>query len=480
MGRGRAGIEVTRSPPPTGGADLHPSGDVRRGGWSYTQRMSPVPRPEAIDSRLVFRVYAAAALPLGIVTYMWPLLPPLHDSSKPWVVRMRITAAVITALGCCASAFGAVDEPLGRRRGLIGFAHAHLMLGAMLGIQAWAQYTADAPSPLVAWLSIVTGAVLMYLAITGPGSDFLPALLPPLRHPGARPGGVDFAVHNKRSLLRLRSEYELQIRNAARQEERARLARDLHDAVKQQLFVIQTAGATAQARFDSDAAGARAAVEQVRTAAREAMAEMEAMLDQLQSAPISNAGLVSFIRKQCEALGFRTGASVAFEPGPMPDDRTVDPGARQAIARVAQESLSNVARHARAEHVKVSLGASDGPLVFSVEDDGAGFTGESAPRGMGMANLAARAAEVGGSLNVSSVPDRGTTVRFAVPCVALPLPRTYAIRAAAWSAVLLAVTVIMLVSPSLPRPLFIMVVLIAVIAIARNAVAAYDVSRRGE
>src|SRR6185503_6597399 len=315
-------------------------------------------------------------------------------SSKPWVVRMRITAAVITALGCCASAFGAVDEPLGRRRGLIGFAHAHLMLGAMLGIQAWAQYTADAPSPLVAWLSIVTGAVLMYLAITGPGSDLLPALLPALRHPGARPGGVDFAVHNKRSLLRLRSEYELQIRNAARQEERARLARDLHDAVKQQLFVIQTAGATAQARFDSDSAGARAAVEQVRTAAREAMAEMEAMLDQLQSAPISNAGLASFIRKQCEALGFRTGAQVTFEPGPMPDDRTVDPGARQAIARVAQESLSNVARHARAEHVKVSLGASDGPLVFSVEDDGAGFTGESAPRGMGMANLAARASEV--------------------------------------------------------------------------------------
>jgi signal transduction histidine kinase len=309
----------------------------------------------------------------------------------------------------------------------------------------------------------------------------MPAL-PALLHPGARSGEATrgFAVHNKRSLLRLRSDYELQIRNAARQEERARLARDLHDAVKQQLFVIQTAGATAQARFDSDAAGARAAVEQVRTAAREAMAEMEAMLDQLQSAPISNAGLVSFIRKQAEALGFRTGARVTFEPGLMPDDRTVDPGARQAIARVAQESLSNVARHARAQNVKVSLGADDGPLVLGVEDDGAGFTAESAPRGMGMANLAARAAEVGGSLNVSSVPDHGTTVRFAVPCLALPSPRTYAVRAAVWSGVLLAVTVIMLTTTALPRPLFIMVVLIAVIAIARNAVAAYDVSRHGE
>ena len=53
-------------------------------------------------------------------------------------------------------------------------------------------------------------------------------------------------------VARLRSEYEDQIRQAARQEERARLARDLHDAVKQQLFAIQTAGATAQARFESD------------------------------------------------------------------------------------------------------------------------------------------------------------------------------------------------------------------------------------
>ena len=437
--------------------------------------MSPVPRPEAIDSRLVFRVYAAAALPLGIVTYMWPLLPPMHGPNAPWVVRLRITAAVITAFGCCASAFAAVDDPLGRRRGLLGFAHAHLMLGAMLGIQTWAQYSPGAPSPALAWIVMIVGVVLLYLGITGPGAD-LASILPRLGR-DARTGETGFAVHNKRSLYRLRSEYEQQIRNAARQEERARLARDLHDAVKQQLFVIQTAGATAQARFDTDAAGARAAVEQVRTAAREAMAEMEAMLDQLQSAPISNAGLVSFIRKQCEAIGCRTGAPVTFEPGPMPDDRMVDPGARQAIARVAQESLSNVARHARAQNVRVSLGASDGPLVLSVEDDGAGFTAESAPRGMGMANLAARASEVGGSLNVSSVPGRGTTVRFAVPCAELPSPRTYAVRAAIWSVVLLAGTAIMLARAPAARPFAIMVILISAISIARSVVAAHRLSR---
>ena len=55
--------------------------------------MTHAARPGAIDSRLVFHVYAAAALPIGIVTYLWPLLPPLNQSTPAWIVRMRVTAA---------------------------------------------------------------------------------------------------------------------------------------------------------------------------------------------------------------------------------------------------------------------------------------------------------------------------------------------------------------------------------------------------
>src|SRR5262245_57182106 len=441
--------------------------------------MSETVRPEAIDSRLVFRVYSATALPLGIVTYVWPLLPPPHLPAPPSIVRMRITASVVTALGCCAAAFAAIDDPLGRRRGLMGFGHAHLMLGVMLGIQAWAQYApVVAPPMLVASAAAITGVVLTYLGITGPGVGLLPAL-PPLRSDHAVPGGTAFAIRNKRTFSRLRSEYEMQIRNAARQEERARLARDLHDAVKQQLFVIQTAGATAQARFDTDAAGARAAVEQIRTAAKEAMTEMEAMLDQLQSAPISNAGLVAFLRKQSEAIGFRTGAAVSFSVGTLPDERAIDPGARQAIARVAQETLSNVARHARARSVTVSLGVAGNAVVLTVQDDGAGFAPGSQPdqAGMGMTNLAARAAEVGGSLDVTSAPGTGTTIRFGVPCAELPAPRFYVRRAAAWSAMFMT-AVVMVSSVSLGlRLVGTPVLIISGIAVARYAVAAYRMKR---
>ncbi|HEU4890825.1 MAG TPA: sensor histidine kinase [Vicinamibacterales bacterium] len=442
--------------------------------------MFATPRPEAIDSRLVFRIYASCALPFGIVTYMWPFILPIRDSPAS-VVRLRVLGAVITALGCCASAFAAIDDPLGRRRGLMGFAHAHLMLGAMLAIQAWAQYSPRvAPSPLVASAAVITGLVLMYLGITGPGA--IP--WPRLPHPEsdlAATGRVGLHLRNRPAFMsRLRSEYEMQIRNAARQEERARLARDLHDAVKQQLFVIQTAGATAQARFDTDAAGARAAVEQIRSAAREAMTEMEAMLDQLQSAPISNEGLIAFLRKQCEALGFRTGATVSFTAGPLPDERALDPGARQAIARVAQESLSNVARHARARNVTVSLGPAEGWTVLTIKDDGAGFTPGSPPRpaGMGMENLAMRAAEVGGSLDVTSTPGAGTVVRFAVPRGDVPSPRIYVVRVFVWSAILLSGAAVLATHNYTARLFAIPVMIIAAIAIARYSVAAYNVERR--
>ena len=403
---------------------------------------------------------------------MWPALTALKPDPSTWWADARIAAAVLTAFGCCAAAFAAIDDPVGRRRGLLGFGHAHVMLGAMLIAQSVTTIFTGLPA-LVAWSPLVIGIVLLYLAVTGPGADLRPALTP-LRPDGTRPL---FVVRNKPALAHLRSRYEEQIRLAARQEERARLARDLHDAVKQQLFVIQTAAATAQARFDSDGAGARAAVEQVRGAAREAMAEMEALLDQLQAVPIENAGLVAFLNKQCEALGFRTGAQVTFEPGLLPDPAALDPGARMAIARVAQEALSNVARHSRARHVAVSLHTTDGRLILTVKDDGSGFARGGPPRGMGMAGMAARAAETGGSLDVVSMPGNGTTLRFAVPCLPPTSPRPYVVRAAVWGVVFSIAFRFMLSRGIGARPWLVPIAAIAAIAVARYAVAAYHLYR---
>jgi signal transduction histidine kinase len=437
--------------------------------------MSAAPRPEAIDSRLVFHVYACLALPAGIVVYMWPLLVS-EGHATLYFAPGRIAAAGVAAAGCCAAAFAAIDDPLARRRGLLGFAHAHLLFGAMVIVQ-WVAVLSPTVPAFAGWAPLLIGLVLLYLAVTGPGADLTPAL-PALQPDPTTARATRFAVRNKSSVGHLRSAYEDQIRQAARQEERARLARDLHDAVKQQLFVIQTAGATAQARLSTDSDGARAAVDQVRAAAREAMTEMEVMLDQLQGAPIENAGLLAFLNKQCEALGFRTGAEVTFTAGALPDERALDPGARQAISRVAQEALSNVARHARARSVAVSLATVDDRLVLTVQDDGSGFTSEGPPRGMGMRNIAARATEVGGTLEVASVPGRGTTVRFSVPCLEPASARPYALRAVVWAIIFIGVSAVMLSRGIGGHPWIAAVAVIAAIAVARYTVAVHALLQR--
>jgi signal transduction histidine kinase len=432
--------------------------------------MPPGRRPEAIDSRLVFHVYACAAIPLGVLAFLWPLLSGTGGGPVGGGDYERILAASLVAAGICALTFAAIADPIGRQKSLMGFAHAHIMFGAVLLIRSDAVLPLFLPT-FVSWAPLLTGFVLLYLAITGAGSDFLPRPSP-LQVDGPRHG---LFVRNRPAMTSLRSQYEQQIRQAARQEERARLARDLHDAVKQQLFVIQTAAATAQARFDTDTEGAKAAVDQVRSAGREAMAEMEAMLEQLQATPLANAGLVASLKKQCEALQFRTGAEVSFELGTLPDEGAVDVGARQAIFRVAQETLSNVARHARARHVTVKFGLESGRLALTVQDDGSGFGTQEHRRGMGMANIATRAAEVGANFEVQSAPGSGTTVRFSVPCEE-PSAKPYLIRTVIWG-VLLVVTILYLLQHGLFRPWVGTIGLIAAIAVFRYGTAAYRVGR---
>ena len=207
---------------------------------------------------------------------------------------------------------------------------------------------------------------------------------------------------------------------------------------------------------------------------------MEAMLDQLQGPPIENAGLVAFLGRQCEALGFQTGARVNFTPGTLPPATAVDPAARQTIARVAQEALSNVARHARAANVDVTLDTIDGRLMLIVKDDGSGFEPGETPRtrGMGLMNVAARAAEVGGAVDIASTVGGGTTVRFSVPCAEVTPPRVYVVRAVAWSAVALT-GVVLLTRDVGVRPLWLTVALIGGIAVARYTVAAVALMRAG-
>ncbi len=244
---------------------------------------------------------------------------------------------------------------------------------------------------------------------------------------------VDLLAGREREMHLLRDDLVRSTGQAAAQSERNRLARDLHDSIKQQLYAINVSAAAALARWESDLAGARTAVEDVRRAAQAALAEMAALLQQLRPAPLAAAGLLDALREQCEALAHRTGAEVTVDLG-QPEDATaymaaVDagrlvPGAEEAIFRIAQEALNNIARHARSAHVALRLRIEGEALHLEIVDDGQGFalpetgdanSGDRPVAGYGLAGMRDRATGIGARLDIISAFDQGTRVSLSVP-----------------------------------------------------------------
>jgi signal transduction histidine kinase len=228
--------------------------------------------------------------------------------------------------------------------------------------------------------------------------------------------GFLYFLVTDRSGTGVESNRERELREVAGQEERARLAQDLHDSVKQQIYSMQTNLAAAQARWDTDRAGAREALEHARDTARDAMSEMIALLDRLRQDPVESIGLIEALRRQVEALGYQSGAVVTTEFGVLPAPERMPPGAATIIFRIAQEAIANVARHARASRVHIAAGTEDGThLVMTIRDDGRGFDTRQPRKGMGLASMRSRAIELGARLAVDASEGSGCTLRLSVP-----------------------------------------------------------------
>jgi signal transduction histidine kinase len=397
--------------------------------------------PTSIDTRLVLRIYAWIVLPVCLVLTDYPMWIPsiaadINLPGVPWgrAGLVRLAGSAIAVFGFTAVGISRIENPASRRRALHWFAVGHLYFGMWFHGQAYAVFPDFIPRVL-GWLPLVVGAVLLFVAMAWKDA-------PRLNRASEEPfsdldgGSRVWSLHERGTSnpTALQSQYEEHIRQAARVEERARLARDLHDSVKQQLFAIQTSAATVQQRLDADVSGAQSALEQVRACARDAMTEMKALIEQLQASPIENTGLVATLHQQCEALALRTGADVRFDVGSLPASASLPPGAQQALFRAAQEALSNVARHARATHVTVRLGLSGENLELAIRDDGIGFDAAELTPGMGIKNMSTRLHEVSGAILIARGPDGGTLVAFSIPCD-VSTPRDYAKRAALWTAV---------------------------------------------
>ncbi|MBN9391588.1 MAG: PD40 domain-containing protein [Chloroflexi bacterium] len=255
----------------------------------------------------------------------------------------------------------------------------------------------------------------------------LSGLNPELERIGERASQYSFRLDR---VDQVRDQWLRQIGEAAAQAERNRLARDLHDSIKQQLFTISATATSAQLRWDKDPQGAQADLAAVRRSVREAQTEMNVLLQQLRPAPLETVGLLEALKDQCQALEYRSGASVIFEADELPPAERLPANAQETLFRIAQEALSNVARHARAETVSVSLRKKFQLgrewLLLEVVDDGQGFvvpkdfgleTTEATARegGMGLKNMAERTRDIDANINLKSKPGQGTTLQVWLP-----------------------------------------------------------------
>jgi PAS domain S-box-containing protein len=209
-----------------------------------------------------------------------------------------------------------------------------------------------------------------------------------------------------------------QARQAATLEERARLARELHDSVSQGLFSMTMHAraaqvSMAQAGLSEDGALGRSIAE-LAELTRGALAEMRALIFELRPAALAEEGLVTALRKQAAALTAREQLMITVD-GPE-EPLSLLEGAEEHLYRIACEALRNVINHAGAERVTVSLIDDADRLRVEVRDDGAGFDQAITRSGhLGLGTMAQRAATIGGQLEISSTPGTGTTVVVSVP-----------------------------------------------------------------
>lgn len=191
--------------------------------------------------------------------------------------------------------------------------------------------------------------------------------------------------------------------------ERARLAGDIHDTIAQGLASVVMLMQSADAAVERDPRAARRHLSLALDTARENLADARALVAALTPAQLDGASLPEALQRL--STRSRTGAAVAVSGDPRPLPTAVE----VVLLRVAQESLTNVDKHASAGAVEVRLAYDEGVVTLEVADDGSGFEAGRSGDGYGLGGMRARMAQVAGDLVVDSTPGHGTTVRVTVP-----------------------------------------------------------------
>jgi two-component system sensor histidine kinase UhpB len=201
---------------------------------------------------------------------------------------------------------------------------------------------------------------------------------------------------------------------AATEEERKRIARELHDGIAQGLAALRIKLRVARTAAEEDARSEL--LEQVSAEMGEAMEELRRIARGLRPPALDMLGLGPAIESHARNIADATGMAMELKLEDI--GHRLSPDAELALYRVVQEALSNVARHSGADTFSVRLGARNGHVQAAVEDNGRGFEvgrAMSDTGGLGLFGMQERASYVGGSVQIDSEPGAGTRVNVLIP-----------------------------------------------------------------
>ncbi len=227
--------------------------------------------------------------------------------------------------------------------------------------------------------------------------------------------GAHGAARDIRELVRLEADLRRQAAELAAAEERAHLARELHDSVTQALFSMTLQSRSLELLLARDPGQLAARIGELRDLQRDALAEMRALIFELRPGNVVEHGVVEALRTHAAGVSARLGLPIVVE-----SDLPVRPAieTEEALYRIAQEALHNIVKHAGAREARVELVRLGPDVRLRVVDDGHGFDPDAVPDGhLGLAGMRARAERLAGTFSVASAPGRGTKVQATVPNV---------------------------------------------------------------
>ncbi|MDQ0111223.1 sensor histidine kinase [Paenibacillus harenae] len=196
-------------------------------------------------------------------------------------------------------------------------------------------------------------------------------------------------------------------------EERQRLARELHDAVSQQLFAISMTATAVSRTIERDWSRAKRQVQLIEEMAAVAQSEMRALLLHLRPVHLDGKNLGQALAALIEELLQKVPMTISLE---VDESIVLNPQAEDHLFRIAQEALSNTLRHSKAERMEIKLLRSDGGVQMILSDSGIGFDLEAKKQtSYGLLTMEERVNELGGSLKMTSKVGEGTHILIWVP-----------------------------------------------------------------